>query len=129
MMDYKKLQSRLGKTHAVSRVLDLGDISLRKLLPTCATPIGSLPRIVLKRRGKSTNIDWHVSGRRYAASPSGPIPTWNIMLNLRTRPSSPLHFGHAILFFATLHKLHRWILLRDIKLLPYSQKIFPPWHS
>ena len=51
--------------------------------------------MVLYSLGKSTNIDWHVSGRRYAGSPSGPIPTPNIMLNFLAGPSSPPHPGQA----------------------------------
>ena len=52
----------------------------------------------MKSRGKSTKIDWQVSGRRYAVSPSGPIPTLNIILNLRVFSNSPLHLGHFTFF-------------------------------
>ena len=48
----------------------------------------------LKSLGKSTNIDWQVSGRRYASFPSGPIPTLNIMLKRSVAEKAPLHLGH-----------------------------------
>ena len=54
----------------------------------------------LKSLGKSTNIDWQVSGRRYASLPSGPIPTLNIMLNLSVAEKAPLHLGHRTPCFA-----------------------------
>ena len=57
-------------------------------------------RCVLKRNGASTNIPWQVSGRRYASSPRGPIPTLNIMLNRLVPVSGLLQLLQTILFSA-----------------------------
>ena len=54
----------------------------------------------LKRRGKSTNIDWHVSGRRYALQET----YGHLEHHVESRAKLPLHFGHAILSFATAAK-------------------------
>src|SRR5690606_26347600 len=55
--------------------------------------------MVLKTRAKSTKIVWHVSGRRYASSAAGPMPTRNIILKRLTPPNSPLQFGQRKLCF------------------------------
>ena len=77
-----------------------GVISLRNALPICATPNGSLRRMVSSTLPKLTKIPCAVSGRRYARPLPSPVSTAptvvrNIRLNGRAsvRSVAP-HFGH-----------------------------------
>mmetsp|Transcript_15187 Transcript_15187/g.40760 ORF Transcript_15187/g.40760 Transcript_15187/m.40760 type:complete len:285 (-) Transcript_15187:16-870(-) len=68
----------------------LGEISLRKELPICATPNGSFPPLNASSRAKLTKMPCAVSGRKKPGTfPAGPIVVANMRLNAYGAPSKP----------------------------------------